>query len=83
MKMEEKQHIQQEENVARKMAFYKRPDLIGAVLGAIGGYIYYIEIGCNSGTCPLTSNPWFTVAWGAVLGYLVGDLFAKKKSSSR
>jgi len=28
--------------------------IIGLVAGAIGGYIYYIKIGCTSGTCPPT-----------------------------
>ncbi len=51
---------------------------IGLIAGAIGGYIYYIEIGCNSGTCPLTSNPYLSILWGAVIGYLFGDLFKKK-----
>jgi len=53
--------------------------IIGLVAGAIGGYIYYIKIGCTSGTCPLTSNPYLTILWGAAMGYLVGDLFTKRK----
>jgi len=57
------------------------PALIGIVLGAVGGYVYYIKIGCLSGTCPLTSNPYMSVIWGAVIGYLFGDLFTKKKKS--
>ena len=54
--------------------------LIGILVGAIGGYIYYIEIGCASGTCPLTSNPYMSILWGAVMGYLLGDMFKKKKA---
>jgi hypothetical protein len=50
---------------------------IGLILGAIGGYIYYIEIGCNSGTCPLTSNPYMSILWGAAMGYLLGDIFKR------
>jgi hypothetical protein len=52
--------------------------LIGLVVGAIGGYVYYIEIGCNSGSCAITSNPFMSVIWGAVIGYLVFDIFRKK-----
>lgn len=29
--------------------------LIGGALGAIGGYVYYAVVGCQSGTCPITS----------------------------
>lgn len=54
------------------------PALIGIILGAIGGYVYYIEIGCTSGTCPLTSNPYMSIIWGGVIGYLFGDMFRKK-----
>ena len=53
---------------------------LGIVLGAIGGYIYYIRIGCEGGTCAITSNPALTMLWGAILGFLVFDMFRKKPS---
>ena len=56
--------------------------IIGVVPGAIGGYIYYVKVGCVSGTCPLTSNPYLTVLWGAVMGYLIGDMFTKRKPAA-
>lgn len=55
------------------------PALIGIILGAIGGYIYYVEVGCTTGTCPLTSNPYGSIVYGALIGYLFGDMFRKKK----
>lgn len=42
-----------------------------AVLGALAGYAYYYFIGCASGTCPITSNPWLSTAYGALLGFVV------------
>lgn len=51
--------------------------IIGTVIGIVGGYIYYIKVGCNSGSCPITSNPWLTVLWGAAIGYLLGGMFEK------
>jgi hypothetical protein len=51
--------------------------LTGVVLGILGGYIYYITIGCSGGTCPITSNPFMSILWGGLLGYLVADLFNK------
>lgn len=53
--------------------------VLGAVLGGIGGYIYYIEVGCNSGSCAITSNPYMSMLWGAAMGYLLFDLFSKRK----
>lgn len=52
--------------------------IVGTILGAIGGYLYYHFVGCVHGTCPITSNPYISVLWGAVIGYLVFDLFKKK-----
>jgi len=52
--------------------------IIGIVLGAIGGYVYYAQIGCNNGSCAIGSNPYISTLWGAVMGYLLGDMFNKK-----
>lgn len=56
--------------------------LAGIIAGGAGGYIYYIKIGCVSGTCPITSNPWITILWGMLLGYLLADLFIPRKKKS-
>jgi len=53
--------------------------IVGIIIGAIGGYLYYAKVGCVSGTCPLTSNPLISTFWGALIGYLLGDMFRKKK----
>jgi len=55
------------------------PELIGITLGAIGGGIYYFTVGCSSGSCPITSNPFMSVLWGAMIGFLTGGLFNNKK----
>jgi hypothetical protein len=39
-------------------------------VGAGLGFAYYRFIGCNSGTCPITSNPWISTTYGAVIGAL-------------
>ena len=52
--------------------------LIGLVLGAIGGFVYYAQVGCSSGSCAISSNPYASVAWGAAVGYLIGDMFNAK-----
>ena len=54
--------------------------IIGATVGAIGGYMYYFFIGCSSGTCPITSNPYISIVYGAIMGYLLLDLFKKKEN---
>ncbi|SFE48387.1 DUF6132 family protein [Thermophagus xiamenensis] len=43
---------------------------LGIALGGILGYAYYYFIGCNSGSCPITSNPWNSTITGMVLGLI-------------
>lgn len=54
--------------------------ITGIILGATAGYIYYIQVGCKSGSCPITSNPYSTLAWGLIVGWLIGDSFYKDPS---
>jgi len=56
--------------------------IIGIVTGGMGGFAYYHYVGCASGTCPITSNPYITVAYGALLGYLAFDMFKKKENEA-
>ena len=53
--------------------------IIGLLVGAAGGYLYYYYVGCASGTCPLTSNPYISVLYGALMGFLLFDIFKKKE----
>ena len=45
-----------------------------AILGAILGYLYWNYIGCSSGTCAITSVWWRSTIYGAIMGYLLGDI---------
>ena len=49
--------------------------IMGAAAGGGLGLGYYKLIGCTSGTCPLTSNPWISSLYGAVMGILVATSF--------
>ncbi len=51
------------------------------IAGVLGGYAYYALIGCRSGGCAITSNPYMSMAWGGILGYLLPDFFVKKSDS--
>lgn len=52
--------------------------LIGALLGTIAGFFYWQQIGCNSGTCAITSDPVNSSIYGAVMGSLVAGMFKKE-----
>lgn len=55
--------------------------LIGIVLGGILGYAYYYFIGCNTGTCSITSKPINSSVYGMVMGYLILSTFEKTKEN--
>ncbi len=45
--------------------------VVGLALGALFGYGYHRVVGCSSGSCPITANPWTSTAYGAILGLLI------------
>ncbi len=45
--------------------------ILPVVAGAGLGYAYYYFIGCNNGSCAITSNPYISTAYGAVLGLIL------------
>ena len=53
--------------------------LIGLLVGGALGFLYYHFIGCTTGACPITSNPYISVAYGSVLGLLL--TVGKKKKA--
>ncbi|MFY8166457.1 MAG: DUF6132 family protein, partial [Sediminibacterium sp.] len=51
--------------------------IIGIVIGAIAGFAYWKFIGCNSGTCMITSKPLNSTLYGSLMGYLLFSIFKK------
>ncbi|KAA3609970.1 MAG: hypothetical protein D8M58_07990 [Calditrichaeota bacterium] len=43
-----------------------------AALGASAGFAYYYFIGCNSGHCVISSNPYISTIYGLVAGVFMG-----------
>lgn len=46
--------------------------------GALGGFLYWRYVGCESGTCLIKSTWYLSTLWGAVLGWLIGSFFSGK-----
>jgi len=63
----------------RKFAKKYMFTLIGAVLGAVAGYFYWKFIGCTTGSCSITSKPFNSTLYGAVMGGLLVSTFKKDK----
>jgi hypothetical protein len=50
--------------------------ILGLVLGAVAGFLLYRFVGCSSGTCPITGNPFISTLYGAVIGALASGAFS-------
>lgn len=63
------------------MTFLKKHILtiIGLGVGAVGGFLYWKFIGCNSGTCAITSDPYKSSLYGLAMGGLLFSMFQKDK----
>jgi LytS/YehU family sensor histidine kinase len=57
--------------------------IIGVVIGLIGGFLYWYNIGCTTVTCPITSSPFISTIYGGFLGGLLFSLFKKKKGENK
>ena len=64
------------------MNFVKTNILViaGIIVGSIAGYLYWKFIGCNSGTCLITSKPLNSTIYGAVMGGLILSMAKKNKT---
>ena len=49
--------------------------ILGVLMGGGLGFAYYRFVGCASGTCPLTSNPYISTIYGAVIGIFIAIQF--------
>jgi hypothetical protein len=57
-----------------------RRTLISIVIGGLSGFLYFYFVGCKSGTCPITSNPYGSIITGGLLGFLIGGSSASDKA---
>jgi hypothetical protein len=45
--------------------------VLPVILGGAGGFLYYRFVGCKTGACPITGNPWISTLYGALIGWLM------------
>lgn len=55
---------------------------LALLLGALAGYAYWFYIGCNSGSCAITSSPVNSSIYGVVMGALFLNMFTKEKTKT-
>ncbi|MFZ1321924.1 MAG: rhodanese-like domain-containing protein [Ignavibacteria bacterium] len=49
---------------------------LGILIGGVAGFLYWKFVGCESGACPITSNKFISVGYGALLGSLLFSTIA-------
>jgi len=49
-------------------SFFTVRTLVGIVLGGAGGFALYKFVGCKTGDCPITANPWLSILFGVIIG---------------
>ena len=49
-------------------SWYFWKPFLGFFIGALVGFLYYYFVGCSSGSCAITSNPYMSILWGGLLG---------------
>jgi membrane protein DedA with SNARE-associated domain len=62
-----------------KSFFVKR--ILPIIAGGILGYTYYYFIGCNNGSCAISSSPYISTVYGFVAGFIFTIPNSKKKEN--
>ncbi|MBL7931640.1 MAG: hypothetical protein JNL60_07055 [Bacteroidia bacterium] len=60
-----------------------RLELLGIISGGVTGYLYWLLVGCSTGTCAITSSPIYSTLYGAVLGWFIFGVFHKPKENTQ
>jgi uncharacterized membrane protein HdeD (DUF308 family) len=42
---------------------------LSIIIGGVAGYLFFYFIGCKTGACAITSNPYGSIFMGSLLGY--------------
>ncbi|HEY5471318.1 MAG TPA: hypothetical protein VIK07_12415 [Bacteroidales bacterium] len=62
--------------------YFWRP-FIGVFAGGLVGFLYYHFIGCTTGSCAITSNPYSSILFGGFFGFFLTSspcLWGKNKN---
>ena len=52
---------------------------LGIGMGLLIGYLYWYFVGCNSGTCAITSTPTNSTLYGGMMGGLLVSISKNEK----
>jgi 1,4-dihydroxy-2-naphthoate octaprenyltransferase len=58
-------------------------EILGGIFGGFVGYFYWRDIGCSTGTCPITSKPLNSILYFAFLGYLFVNIVSQWRTQKK
>lgn len=64
----------------KKWLIKNKLSFVGAIVGAVLGYLYWNFVGCSSGSCAITSSPVNSTTYGALMGFLIVEMFKSDKT---
>jgi len=60
-----------------------KKNIILAIIGAIAGYLFWYYVGCESGSCAITSVWYRTTIYGALMARLLSDVSFKQTKKEK
>ncbi len=73
--------VSAEARAGQPSAERKRKMLLHTVIyvgaGGVLGFAYHKLVGCSSGACPITANPYISTLYGALVGFIAGGGFGR------
>lgn len=55
----------------------------GVAIGAVMGLIYYKQVGCSSGSCAITSDPYMSTLYFAIMGGLAAGIIKPSPKTNK
>jgi hypothetical protein len=57
-----------------------RKSFLGIIVGGLFGFLYFYFVGCKTGSCSITSDPYGSIITGALLGFLLAGSSTDNKT---
>jgi len=67
----------------KKWLLKNKWSISGVTLGALIGFIYYKQVGCGTGSCAITSNPYMSIMYFAIMGGLAAGVIKPSKKTGK
>jgi hypothetical protein len=68
-------------SILRSSSF--RKTLLSILIGGLIGFLYYYFVGCEAGSCSITSDPYGSIFMGSLLGFFIGGDSNSKQTTGK